>query len=89
MQSTTKIGAIEAEYPYLPQVRSWGRYKGCQAVSPGEIVGFYISKKFGVTIQPCNWNMPYLNQLISQWIDSGRVTRDNCPELYVGAECKN
>jgi hypothetical protein len=84
MQSTTTkmIGWIDAEYPYIKQIRSWHRWQGGQLDSPAEMVALYLSQKFNVEIQPCNWNMQFLDRLISQWIDSGRITANNCPELF-------
>jgi hypothetical protein len=87
MQSTTtrKIGAIDGEYPYLRQVRSWYRWQCGQEIDPAIIVSCYLLKKIGIAI-PAGTDMAQIDTNISQLIDAGIITINNCPELF---KCKN
>jgi len=89
MQTTTKkIGWIDAEYPYLRQVRSWYRWQCGQEIDPAIIVSCYLLKKTGIAIA-AGTGMAQLDTHISQLIDDGFITAQNCPELFAGGKCKN
>ena len=82
MQSTKiKIGAIDAEYPYIKQVRSWYRWQCGQENDPALFVACYLQKKIGAEI-PAGADMALIDLHISKWIDEGYITAKNCPELF-------
>jgi hypothetical protein len=86
MQATTtkiKIGAIDKEYPYLPQVRSWYRWNGGTETAPERIISDYLTRKLGMKVAPAD-DMPAADRLIQIFINNKVINSNNCPELYAG-----
>jgi hypothetical protein len=84
MQALTKIGHEDKTYPYLRQLRSWYRMR---AMTPttyqnSHLVATYLATKGLVESTAHFADMIAADNYLTYLIDHGRVTADNCPELF-------